>query len=287
MEKRGQPEKASQPVAFITGTSSGFGLKVAVALAREGYTVAAAMRNLDSRGELLKEAEEKAVSERIHCYRLDVTDTAGIAPLVKEVEESHGPIEVLVNNAGYAAGGSIEDIPMEEWRAQFETNVFGLMAVTKEVIPLMRIRRRGKIINISSVSGRIGFPGYGPYAASKFAVEGFSESLRLELLPYGVHVVLIEPGAYKTAVWKKGFDRIFTGKESPYYPMMQSILDYSRRTSDNAPPPSEVAEAICRVAAVPSPRLRYPLGRSSRTLLFLKQGLPWKWFERAVHWLMK
>ncbi|WP_010277446.1 SDR family oxidoreductase [Paenibacillus senegalensis] len=284
MHKRDEPRKG---VALVTGSSSGFGLQTVIALASKGYEVAATMRNLGAKAELLQEAQSRGLAERVHCYQLDVTDTAAMKPVVEQVERQLGPLDVLVNNAGYAAGGSVEDVPMSEWRAQFETNVFGVMELTKLVVPSMRERGRGMIINVSSVSGRIGFPGYGPYAASKFALEGFSEALRLELLPFGVYVVLLEPGAYRTAIWQKGFDRIFTREGSPYQAMMNSILQYSRSMAEQAPHPSEVAEKIAELAEASYPRLRYPMGKGSRMLLFLRQIVPWKWYENTLHRLIK
>lgn len=275
--------KSRQGLALVTGSSSGIGFHTVLALANKGYEVIATMRNLEAKAELLKEAASAGTQDRVHCYRLDVTDATAMKLLLEQVGHEHGAVDVLVNNAGYAAGGSIEDVPMSEWRAQFETNVFAVMELTKLVIPSMRSRRKGTVINVSSVSGRVGFPGYGPYAASKFALEGFSEALRLELLPFGVHVIMLEPGAYRTAIWQKGFERIFTRSGSPYYGMMSSVLRYSRRLSEQAPPPSEVARKIAKLVESTYPGLRYPMGKGSRMLLLLKQVVPWKWFEKSVH----
>jgi NAD(P)-dependent dehydrogenase (short-subunit alcohol dehydrogenase family) len=271
-----------QPVAFVTGASSGFGLLTSVALAGEGYRVLASMRNLKNRGRLEAAAKEAGVTDRIEIIQLDVTDFSTVETVIQDVIRRYGRIDLLVNNAGYAAGGFTEELAIEEWRRQFETNFFGLVAVTKAVLPSMRERRSGKIVNISSISGRIGFPSMGPYVASKFAVEGFSESLRLEMLPYGVHVVLIEPGSYKTDIWSKGLGAVTIHPNSPYVKEMEAILKYVNQIADTAPAPDEVIRQIVQVAKSPSPKLRYPVGKGVKLGIVLKNMLPWKWWERMV-----
>ncbi|MGF7033375.1 NAD(P)-dependent dehydrogenase (short-subunit alcohol dehydrogenase family) [Paenibacillus mucilaginosus] len=278
---------SGRPTALVTGASSGLGLRIAAALAAEGWMVAAAMRDL-SKGEALLEAARRAGAEEwVDCRKLDVCDEEAVRHTVREVAEDYGRIDVLVNNAGYAVGGYTEDIPMEAWRAQFETNFFGLVALTQAVLPLMREQRRGRIVNISSISGRAGFPGYGPYAASKFAVEGFSEALRLEMQPYGVDVVLIEPGAYRTEIWRKGFEGIHAPEGSPYRRELEAVLRYSQRTAEAAPDPQEVADAVLRVLRAPRPKLRYPLGRGVALSLLGRSLLPWHWYERIVRRMLK
>ncbi|MED0716379.1 SDR family oxidoreductase [Aeribacillus composti] len=271
-----------QPVAFVTGASSGFGLLTSVALAGEGYRVLASMRDLDKRGRLKAAAKEAGVTDRIEIIQLDVNDFSAAETVIQNVIEEYGQIDLLVNNAGYAAGGFTEELAVEEWRRQFETNFFGLVAVTKAVLPSMRARRSGKVVNISSISGRIGFPSMGPYVASKFAVEGFSESLRLEMLPYGVHVVLIEPGSYKTEIWSKGLDAVSVNPDSPYVKEMEKILKYVNHVADTAPSPYEVIQQIVHVAKSPYPKLRYPVGKGVKLGIVLKNILPWKWWERMV-----
>lgn len=271
-----------QPVAFVTGASSGFGLLTSMALAGEGYRVLASMRNLKNRGRLEAAAKEAGVTDRIEIIQLDVTDFSTVETVIQDVIRRYGRIDMLVNNAGYAAGGFTEELAIEEWRRQFETNFFGLVAVTKAVLPSMRERRSGKIVNISSISGRIGFPSMGPYVASKFAVEGFSESLRLEMMPYGVHVVLIEPGSYKTDIWSKGLGAVTIHPNSPYVKEMEAILKYVNQIADTAPAPDEVIRQIVQVAKSPSPKLRYPVGKGVKLGIVLKNMLSWKWWERMV-----
>lgn len=279
-------ERETRAVALVTGASSGFGLHTSVALAQAGFRVVAAMRSPEKRHDLLQTAETAGVRERIDVRRMDVTDHAGIVQTVEEIAAAYGRIDVLVNNAGFAAGGVVEEADGDTWRAQMETNFFGTVAVTRAVLPHMRRQRRGKIINMSSVSGRTAFPGYAPYAASKFAVEGFTEALRLEVLPFGIHAVLIEPGAYKTEIWRKGFATIRMRENSPYQPMLEAVLRMSRRTAETAPPPQEVAAAVVKAALAPAPCLRYPLGRGTAAMSLLRSLLPWKWYERIVLWAL-
>ncbi|GGF95498.1 SDR family oxidoreductase [Paenibacillus abyssi] len=271
-----------RPIAMITGASSGFGLQTAIALAKNGFIVAATMRDTQKRDKLLATAVEADVTDLIHCLKLDVTDHEAVRTVVQSIIEAHGTIDVLVNNAGMAVGGFVEDVTMEEWRRQMETNLFGVVAVTQAVLPFMRKRKKGLIINISSLSGRVGFPGYAPYAASKYALEGLSEALRHEMLPHGVKVVLVEPGAYRTEIWQKGFDSIPLHPSSPYYEQLSSVLAYSRKAAATAPDPQEVAETIVRIANHPAPKLRYPMGRGARLSLWSKALLPWRTFERVI-----
>lgn len=274
--------QTKQPIAFVTGASSGFGLLTSVALAGEGYHVLASIRNLDNRKQLEATAQEAGVIDHIEPIQLDVTDFSAVEAVIQDVIKRYGRIDLLVNNAGYAAGGFTEEFAVEEWRRQFETNFFGMVAVTKAVLPSMRKRRSGKIVNISSISGRIGFPAMGPYVASKFAVEGFSESLRLEMLPYGVYVVLIEPGSYKTNIWSKGLKAITFQPDSPYEKEMKAILKYVNQIAGTASDPSEVIEQIVQVAKSPYPKLRYPVGKGVKLGIVLKNVLPWKWWEKIV-----
>lgn len=269
-------------VALITGASSGFGLLTAVALAKQGYQVAATMRDPGKAGDLLELARKEQVADAVLPLRLDVTDHESIRQAVEEVMARFRRIDLLVNNAGFAVGGYIEELSLEDWRQQMETNFFGVVVMTKAVLPQMRERGSGCIINVGSVSGRVGFPGYGPYAASKFAVEGYSESLRHEMSPYGVRVVLVEPGAFRTAIWHKGLARIVSHENSPYRERLEAVLRYSRMAGQKAPDPEQVANLIARIAAKRSPRLRYPVGQGARAMLWGKERLPWKWLEWIV-----
>ncbi|WP_261808098.1 SDR family oxidoreductase [Paenibacillus sp. N3.4] len=276
-----------RPVAMVTGASSGFGLLTSIALAKKGYQVVATMRNLSNSGHLLEIAEREGVKTAIETITVDVTVHESIEQAVAHSIRKYGTIDVLINNAGFAVGGYVEDVPMEAWRSQLETNVFGVIAATKAVLPYMRAQASGCIINVSSVSGLSAFPGYGPYSTSKFAIEGFSESLRLEMKPFGVRVILVEPGAYKTDIWRKGFDAIHTTEASPYWNKLNKMLGYSRKAATSAPDPQEVADKIVQVVEKRSPNLRYALGRGVKVGLWIRMLLPWKWYEGLLQRLMK
>ena len=179
----------SVPV-LITGCSSGIGRAVAISLHAAGLTVYATARQVDALADLARQG--------IHTLALDVTDEASMTEAVAAVEEAAGPVGVLVNNAGYGLYGPVEQLPMDEIRRQFETNFFGLVRLTQLVLPGMRRRGRGRILNVSSMGGRITLPGGAFYHASKYAVEGLSDALRMEVAQFGIDVVLIEPGPVKT-----------------------------------------------------------------------------------------
>ncbi|MFC3748618.1 SDR family oxidoreductase [Paenibacillus sp. GCM10012306] len=275
-------ERSKEKVALITGSSSGFGLLTAITLAKKGFKVAATMRNLSRSSELEQQARQEGVLDKLYFIHMDVTDQASIDTAVGKVAATFGRIDVLVNNAGYAVGGFVEEVTMEEWRGQIDTNLFGLIAVTKAVLPLMREQKSGTIINVGSISGLSGFPGYAPYAASKFAVEGFSESLRHEMSPFGIKVVIVEPGSFRTPIWDKGLDSIHSSPDSPYSERLDAVLHYTRKTAESAPDPQQVADLIGRIAGMSSPRLRYPIGKGTRILRWGKTLLPWKWLEKII-----
>jgi NAD(P)-dependent dehydrogenase (short-subunit alcohol dehydrogenase family) len=269
-------------VALVTGSSSGFGLLTCIALAKEGFRVIASMRNPEKAEKLAAAAGQAGVASSLEIVQLDVTDFEQIELVVQQTVTRHGRIDLLVNNAGYAAAGFVEELSLDQWQHQFDANFFGLVAVTKAVLPHMRKRQKGTIINISSISGRIGFPGLSAYAASKHAVEGFSESLRLELLPYNVHVVLIEPGSYKTEIWSKGTAQIKRNPDSPYAGQLRLIDRQVERIISAAPEPDEVIAAIVKAATSPHPRLRYPVGKGVFSSILLKNLLPWRFFEWII-----
>lgn len=270
-----------EPLAFVTGASSGFGLGASIALAKKGFFVIATMRDIRKAATVMELAEQAGVHRFIRCLQLDVTNEACIAKLVTDIVMEYGRIDLLVNNAGIAVAGFIEELTMDDWRKQFETNFFGMVAVTKAILPVFRNTRSGRIINIGSVSGRFGLPAMGPYAASKFAMEGFSESLRLEMLPFGVYVSLIEPGAFKTGIWEKSHIR--TAPYTSYGTQREALQKRMEETVEAAGDPDEVVQLIVRIAASPTPpKLRYPIGKGVRRNLALKAMLPWEWLERAV-----
>lgn len=269
-------------VALVTGSSSGFGYMTCLALAKADFFVLASMRNLEKQQLLLDAAKAEGLAGSIRTVCLDVTLPDAPSQLVAEIISQHGRIDLLVNNAGFAIGGFVEELPLDAWRSQFETNLYGMIAVTKAVLPHMRKQRSGRIINISSISGRFGFPAMGPYAASKHAVEGFSESLRLEMLPHNVQVVVIEPGAFRTEIWGKSMSAIDVHSDSPYAEQMASIQRQVSETANAAGDPAAVVKAIVKAATARRPRFRYAVGKGVLSSILLKSLLPWRLVESIV-----
>lgn len=270
-------------VSLITGASSGFGMLTAVELARKGHRVFATLRDLQRAGRLDAACAEAGVT--VEKLALDVTRAESIDAAVAEVVRRAGRLDVLVNNAGYGLGGFFEDLAMDELRAQFETNFFGLAACIQAVLPHLRAQRSGRIINVSSISGRLAPPGVSAYAASKFAVEGLSESLRHELAPVGIHVVLIEPGTYHTDIFERNrrMARRADDPASPNHDRTRRLLAFVEdRVARSTADPRDVARAIAYAATCARPRLRYVVGGGARLQAALKRALPFRVVEAAV-----
>ncbi|MFD0672333.1 SDR family oxidoreductase [Cohnella sp. GCM10027633] len=273
----------NERVALVTGAGSGFGLLTALLLADKGWIVYAGLRDAGRQSELNDGARERGVERLVLPIQLDVTDAGQIEEAVRTIRERHGRLDALVNNAGFAAGGFVEEVPIEDWRKQFETNVFGLIAMTQAALPVMRARRTGRIVLVSSVSGRIGFPALAPYVASKHAVEGFGESLRLELAAFGIGVSLIEAGPYRTPIWRKSITALREpAPESPYYETYGRLKPMLEHSSANGGDPARVAETIWRAISDAKPKLRYMPTRSEKLTLAAKQWLPWRVIERTA-----
>ncbi|SMF72270.1 NADP-dependent 3-hydroxy acid dehydrogenase YdfG [Paenibacillus uliginis N3/975] len=268
--------------ALVTGASSGFGLLICLELAGQGYQVAAGMRRPEGSDRLLSLAREAGLESRIHVVTLDICEPELVKNAVLEIEKLWGRLDLLVNNAGEAVGGFVEEVPLEAWRKQMDVNFFGTVSVTQAALPLIRRTGKGRIIFMSSISGVVGFPGYGPYASSKFAVEGFGECLSLELQPLGIDVVLIEPGAYGTAIWSKGFSDISAQEGSPYRAMLDDVLNFSKATAKSSGDPREVAHLVGEIARMKSPRFRYRLPKGTRMTVTAKLLLPYRMFQRIV-----
>jgi short-subunit dehydrogenase len=269
--------------AVITGCSSGFGTLMAIELAKKNFHVIATMRNMEKSNLLIEKANVEGVQGLMSIHKLDVTSAESIEDL-KALLNNLPTVDVLINNAGYAGAGFVEEIPLDEYRSQFETNVFGTIAVTQAVLPFMRKQRKGTIINISSISGRAGFPGLSPYAASKYAIEGWSESLRLEMKPFGVNIALIEPGSFKTGIWTTGkkVTEQSMKKDSPYYAYMRKIQDYLDKSEPFYEDPIIVAKKAASIALEENPTLRYPVGKGVRTRIKFKNMLSWKSWEKVM-----
>ncbi len=269
------------PIALITGSNSGIGLATAIYLARRGYTVWATMRNLEKSRELRAIVEVEKLP--IEIAQLDVCDDNSVKNAVAQILQKSGRIDVLVNNAGYGLRGAVEEVSLDEWKQQFETNFFGVIRVTHAVLPQMRARRSGAIVNISSVLGRMALPFSGPYIASKFALEGLTETLRYELAPWNINVILIEPGFIATKFQENAqLSQAAQRDDSPYAIFKKAS---GRRVQSNiyrAASPERVAEKIYHAITHPKPKLRYPVGRDARLVLPLRRFLPEGLFEKIL-----
>ena len=249
-----------QKVAIVTGSSSGIGLESALLLARNGYITYATMRSPEKDTSIKTAVQKEGLPIRV--VQLDVTDESSVKNAVDHIISEVGRIDLLVNNAGYGLGGALEDLSMEEIKSQYETNLFGLIRVTQAVLPTMRKQRSGRILNLSSGAGIFGYPGGSAYVSTKFAVEGLSESIAYELEPFGIKVILIEPGFIRTnftnamAVAKKAQD-----PASPYSGLMQKIMASASELAKNASDAELVANIILDAASNPNPRLRYLAGK--------------------------
>lgn len=269
-------------IALLTGASSGFGLLTSIELAKGGFRVVASMRDLSRRGKLDEAAAAANVADRVDIRALDVTDFESIATVVDTVVRDYGRIDALINNAGFAVAGFAEDIKLEELRLQFETNFFGAVAMTKAVLPTMRKQRSGHIIQVSSIGGLQGSISVSSYSASKHALEGWTESLRLEVNSLGIKVVLVEPGAFDTGIWTQGA-RMGEETRKSTSPNFQRSLRM-REVIKNIPKadPIAVARTITAIAQNPNPKLRYLVGRDAKIQLALKRILPWKTYEKLI-----
>ena len=251
-------------------------------LAKAGFRVIASMRDVARRERLDEAAAAANVSDRIDVRQLEVTSFSAIPTFVDAVLSDYGRIDVLVNNAGFAVAGFAEDIILDELRLQFETNFFGAVALTKATLPQMRKQRSGHIIQISSILGLHGTPTVSSYSASKHALEGWSESLRLEVNSLGIRVVLVEPGAFDTGIWTRG---AMMGKEATKLtsPNIQRSLKMRDQIAKSPKAdPIAVARTIVAIAQNPNPKMRYVVGRDAKIQLAMKRLLPWKWNEKII-----
>lgn len=273
-----------QKTALITGASSGFGLLASVTLARKGWRVLATMRDLGRREKLEAAARAAGVLDRLELHALDVTHAAQIETLAAHVAGSGQPLHALVNNAGFAVPGFAEDVTDAELRNQFDTNFFGAAAVTRALLPQMRRQGFGHIVMVSSISGRLGYPGVSSYAASKFALEGWTETLRYEMAAFGIQVVLVEPGSFETDIWTRNAK--VTAKMLDPHSENAARVSRWRKQLDSAAKdranPQIVADAIAKILETPQPRMRYVVGKDARMALLMRRIVPAKAFERTI-----
>lgn len=260
---------------LITGASSGIGRATAEFFAQKGWNVAATMRSPEKETELNK-------FPNLKLYRLDVTDNASIETAIQGAIADFGGIDALVNNAGFGADGVFEAMDDEFIRKQFDTNVFGLMRVTRAIIPYFREKRSGTIIQVASMGGRLAFPLYSIYHGTKWAVEGFSEALHYELRPFNIKMRLIEPGAIKTEFYGRGRAFVKATNTNDYDSFVATCEKVSMETGEKGEPASKVAALIFRAATDSGWKMRYPAGAPAPMLLRLRKAIPDSWWFGIV-----
>ena len=273
----------NKKVAVVTGSSSGIGLETSLLLARNDFYTYVTMRNLDKSKTITDLKQKEKLS--LEVLKLDVTSDESVKEAIQRITNEQGRIDVLVNNAGYALVGPFEELSIEEFKEQFETNVFGVIRVTQSVLPIMRRQKCGTIINISSIAGKIGFPLTSAYVSSKFALEGLCESMAYEVEEFGIKVILIEPGVIKT-----NFDnnlkvgkRVSIVPNSSYAEMTQKRISGFKPRFENGSPPIEVATVILKaITSENLSELRYLVGNDAFKLMEIRDNLSDKEFRKLI-----
>ena len=269
----------TKQVVLITGASSGIGKDAAEKILAEGnYKVYVAARRLEK----MKYLEEKGAA----ALRLDITDDQSILDTVNEIKKQDGGIDILVNNAGYATQGPVEEVPIGEVRKMYEVNLFGLGRLTQLSLPYMRERKNGKIINISSVVGKVYFPLGAWYIGTKHALEGLSDSLRLELKPYNIHVVIIEPGAIRTEFNEVALDPLLDSfSKGPYGDTVRSFAEFTRKAESSNrmySPPSVISKLILKAIKSKRPKRRYAGGAFAKPMIFIRKRFGDRVYDKMV-----
>ena len=259
-----------EKIAVVTGTSSGIGFETALALAREGYYTYATMRDT-TKSDKIKELGKKD-NLKIDVLELDVDDENSVKTAIQKILDQKQRIDVLVNNAGWGLWGCVEDVSIDEFKAQFDTNFFSIIRLIQEVGPTMRKQGSGTIVNISSVVGRIGFPASPAYISSKFALEGLSESLRFELAPFGVNVVIIEPGVIKTNFMKNMRMAEKSKLDTVYRDITDKVVSGVKMMAEMGTHPKEVADTIVKAVKDEKPLPRYIVGNDASMFLEAKKS---------------
>ncbi|HEX7141486.1 MAG TPA: SDR family oxidoreductase [Nitrososphaeraceae archaeon] len=273
----------NKKVAVVTGSSSGIGLETSLLLARNGFYTYVTMRNLDKSKTITDLKQKEKLS--LEVLKLDVTADESVKEAIHRIINEQGRIDVLVNNAGYALVGPFEELSIEEFKEQFETNVFGVIRVTQSVLPIMRRQKWGTIVNISSIAGKIGFPLTSAYVSSKFALEGLCESMACEVEQFGIKVILIEPGVIKT-----NFDnnlkigkRVSIVPNSSYAEMTQKRISGFKPRFESGSPPIEVATVILKaITSENLSELRYLVGNDAFKLMEIRDNISDKEFRKLI-----
>tara|TARA_Y100000591_G_scaffold198456_1_gene171682 strand:- start:439 stop:1290 length:852 start_codon:yes stop_codon:yes gene_type:complete len=274
---------ANVPIVCITGCSSGFGLNIALECAKTCQVIAT-VRSEKGKNLLLDQMIKKNVS--IDIQLCDVTDTQSIQQLSDYIKKEYKTLNVLINNAGIGLGGFFEDTPAEQIDAVFQTNCFGLMAMTKACLPLLKQASSAKVINISSIAGLTGTPMISIYNSSKWAVEGLSEALLFELKPFGVDVILIEPGQFKTKIFNENLNLAdgVSNKHSDYYALSQTALKrFQVKQAKGVPDPKPVVSLCARLVHQKRTRFRYLVGKDAYARFLVRRWLPFELYRWLVN----
>jgi NAD(P)-dependent dehydrogenase (short-subunit alcohol dehydrogenase family) len=282
-------------VAVVTGSSSGIGFETSLLLARKGFYTYATMRNLNKSQKINDVVEKENLPLKV--LQLDVTDDKSVKDAIRQITDESSRIDVLVNNAGYGVMGAVEDLSLDQFKSQFETNFFGVIRVTKEVIPIMRNQGNGNIINVSSIDGKIGLPLNSAYISSKFAIEGLSESMRYELEQFGIDVILIEPDVVKTNFFEN-VDVVVNNNDnntsttnnitSPYSQLAQKLFEgfEPMLNSSSSSVSYDVAEVIYQAIVSKNRDVRYPVGKDAVSIIKTRQNLSDKeleyWIKESI-----
>jgi NAD(P)-dependent dehydrogenase (short-subunit alcohol dehydrogenase family) len=261
-------------VALVTGASSGLGKDFAMRLLTEGYVVYGAARRVEKMSDI--------VQARGFSIRMDVTDDASMVGAVDRIILEQGRIDILINNAGYGQMGALEDVPMEEGRRQLEVNLIGVARLTQLCLPHMREHRFGKIVNISSIGGKFASPLGGWYHASKFALEGYSDALRMEASPFGIDVIVIEPAGTDSEWIPLALEAAERHSGEGAYAKLVSALRTSSAWNRKMPPPTAITNLVVKALKAKRPRARYHGGTGAGPILFLKRYLPDRMFDRLI-----
>jgi len=267
----------AKKVVLITGASSGIGKATAIQLLGEGYTVYGAARRIEKMRDLEKLG--------VHLLEMDVTNDESMKQGINRIISENARIDALINNAGYGSYGAIEDVPIEEARYQFEVNVFGLGRLSQLVVPYMRNQKTGKIVNVSSIGGKVYMPFGGWYHSTKHAVEGLSDSLRMELAPFGIDVIIIEPGPIKTEWEGIAADHLMKTSGSGYYASEAKQFNGMLRQSyegNNASMPEVIAATISKALMAGKPKTRYAAGKMAKLLIFVRWLVSDRMFDSVL-----
>jgi len=268
-------------VALVTGSSTGIGFEISLALARNGFYTYGTMRNMQDSNRIMDISKKEQLP--LEVLHLDVNDDKSILDTINKINEKNQRIDVLVNNAGYALAGPLEGTSMDEIKAQFETNFFGAIKVMQSVIPIMRNQKSGRIVNITSMGGRVAVPLDSIYHGTKFALEGVSECIRYELGPFGIKIILIEPGAVGSNFWKNlKMTSVSESPNSPYRQMIDDISKVFSKMTENVIHPSEVAKVVVDAVTSEDPEFRYVVGKDANMILDAKKNMSEREYEHFI-----